>query len=354
MPNSLQDIRDKYLHDVSYIKDHVQFLENYFLAVLRLIGNIEEVSPTSSATQTINNLCQNNSIIQNEFLEYLRYINSEMRSLNVVEKQPNDPSGEDPTVEGDVICYLQGTIYRGEKDPDKLFREAESQVEVMCMMKGDIVGFEDYLSLNDNPARIRHLVNIALEEATRRNYEALEGEKEHIRMTAKSLELFDTKNQISLYKQNFIQIMAYFDSCIFDMVRFCMEQKFFEWLRSFDNVNVKTHDLATYNTFEEFRAEHIESALKKCYVKDLLKIINSKFSGAFAVDGNNVYPLLQEMIGRRNTHIHHNGIADRMYMDQFNLFGAAQGDYLEITKEYFDNAIAITTQVVTSLALNCS
>ena len=33
---------------------------------------------------------------------------------------------------------------------------------------------------------------------------------------AKSLELFDSMNQINLYKQNFIQIMAYFDSCIFD------------------------------------------------------------------------------------------------------------------------------------------
>lgn len=354
MPNNLQDIRDKYLHDVSYIKDHVQYLEDYFLAVLRLMGNINEVSPTFSATQTINNLCQNNRVIQNEFSEYLHYLNSEMLSLNVVEKQPNDPSGEDPSVEGDVICFLCGSIYKGQNDPEKLFREAQLQVEVISMMKGDLVGFEDYLFLNEHPERIRQLVHIALEESTRRHYESLSAEKGHIHMTAKSLELFDAMNQINMYRQNFIQVMAYFDSCIFDMVRLCMRQNFFEWLLSFDNVNVKTHELASYNDFDTFREAHIESALKKCYVKDLLKIIHCKFNGVFTIDGNDIYPIVQEMLGRRNVHIHHNGIADQMYIENFNIFGASQGDYLRITKEYFDRAMEITKQIITAIEITCN
>ena len=353
MPNSVQEIRDKYLHDVSHIEDYVHYLEDYFLSSFRLIGSIDSVSPTFSANRTIDNLCDNNGVIQSEISEYLQQLAHKMRSLNVTEKRPNEPSGQDPTVEGDMIFYLLSAIHKGEEDPDKLFKDAQSQVEAMCITKGDLVGFEDYLLLDENPDRIRQLVGIALEEAKRRQYRSFAAKSEHVRMTAKSLELFEACNQTNLYKQNFIQTMAYFDSCIFDIVRSCMEQRFFEWLLFFDNVSIRTHELASHNSFDAFRKSHIESALKKCYVKDLLKILRSNFSEVFVIDGIDVYPLIQEMIGRRNAHIHHNGAADQMYLEQFNLFNVEQGEYLKITKAYFDKTISVTKQVISSIVTTC-
>ena len=354
MSNNLQDIRDKYLHDVTYIKDYVQYLEKHFLASIQMIENLDAVTPTFSANPRIMNLCDNNAAIQSEMMRYLQNLWEEMRSLNLKEKKPDEPSGEDLTPEGDVIFYLLSEIQKGESDTIKLFQDAQMQIEAMCIIKGDIEGFEDYHFLHDNPSRIRYLVDIALEESKRRKHNLLSAESTYVGMSVKSLELFDSKNQINLYKQNFIQIMAYFDSCLFDMFNFCMGQKFFEWLAYFDNTSIKTHDMAACGTFDSFKAIQIESFLKKCYVKDLLNILHSKFTGIFTINGNDTYPALREMIGRRNIHIHHNGIADQMYLDNFNIYGASQGDYLEISKEYFDNTITLTTQVVSSITTICA
>ncbi len=353
MTRNLQDIQDKYLNDVSYVKDHVQYLEEIFIALLRMTGNLELASPTFSTCSMIKNLCDNNAVIKGEFSAYLDCLSIEMQALNIVDKQTDEPSGEDPTPEGDIIFYLLTLIGKGERDAETLFENAKLQIEAMCITKGDLTGGEDYHALYDNPNRIRRLVDIALEEINRRKRNGLSAEVDNMRTAIKSLDLFDYQNPINVYKQNFIQIMAYFDSCIFDMVSFCMDQAFFKWLLRFDNANIKTYDMAACNDYNTFKKNHIESSLKKCYVKDLLKIIHDSFNGVFGTGVNDIYPALQEMIGRRNVHIHHNGVADKMYIDQFNLFGATEGDYLTISKEYLAQTVAVTTQAVSAIAASC-
>ena len=70
-------------------------------------------------------------------------------------------------------------------------------------------------------------------------------------------------------------------------------------------------------------------------IVDLLNILHTRFKGIFTINGVDAFPTLQEMIGRRNVHIHHNGITDQMYLDNFNIYSASSGDYLKINKEYF-------------------
>jgi len=89
--------------------------------------------------------------------------------------------------------------------------------------------------------------------------------------------------------------------------------------------------------------------IKKCYVKDLLSILHDQFPVVFIINGEDIYPALQEMIGRRNVHIHHNGIADQMYFSNFNIYRATLGDHLSISKEYFENAVEVTKKVVASI-----
>jgi hypothetical protein len=88
-------------------------------------------------------------------------------------------------------------------------------------------------------------------------------------------------------------------------------------------------------------------------VKDLLNILHTRFKGIFTINGVDAFPTLQEMIGRRNVHIHHNGITDQMYLDNFNIYSASSGDYLKINKEYFENAVDLTTKIVSSIASTC-
>lgn len=349
----LSDIRDKYFHNVSHIIDYIEYLETFFLASICRIDNLKMVTPTFFQDPITANLCDKNSVIKDEMARYLDCIATEMRSLNIKEKNPNNPCGEDPTPEGDVIFSLMVDIRKGESNPERLFQNAQSNITAMCMMKGDDNGFEGYYLLADNPSRVRTLVEIAIEEEKRRKYKSLCTEHSYISMSIKSLELFDTSNQINLYKQNFIQVMAYFDSCIFDMVRLCMNQNFFEWLSYFDNVNIKTHDIANCNDFDSFKNAQVEAFLKKCYVKDLLNILRNRFDGIFTIKGTDIYPVIQEMIGRRNVHIHHNGIADHMYTINFNTHKASTEDYLEISKEYLEHAVDLTKKVVSSIASLC-
>lgn len=351
--DNLTDIRDKYLNDVTHINDYVQYLETFFLAFIRKIDNLETVTPTLFADPLISNLCEKNALIQGEMVRYLDRASNEMRSLNIKEKSPGEPCDDDPTPEGDIIASLLLDIRKGETNPEILFQNAQINITAMCMTKGPSCGFEGYYILNDNPQKIRQLVEIAIEEEKRKKYEALNAEKAYICMSAQSLELFDSSNQINLYKQNFIQIMAYFDSCIFDMVRFCMSQNFFKWLSYFENVSIKTHDMAVFNDYDSFKEAQIEFSLKKCYIKDLLHILHHQFNQIFTIDGTDVYHVLQEMIGRRNVHVHHNGFADQMYLDKFNVYRASLGDYLQIDKEYFEKAVDTTQKVVSSIASIC-
>lgn len=348
--NQLQDIKNKYLHDVTYISDYVSYLESFFLTSIQLIEKANIVTPTFSSNPTIENLCNRNSIIQSEMFHYLQNIESEIQSLVINESVLDEYDNLNSNIEDDVIESIIGEIRKGEHNFESLFHSAEMQVEAMCFLLGEQEGYDYYNLLNDNPMRIRKLVYIAIEESKRRKHKALSSERTSIDMSTKSLDLFDTQNQINLYKQNFIQTMAYFDSCVFDMIRLCMENNFFEWLSYFDSVNIKTHDMAIYGDFDSFKNNQIEKFLKKCYIKDLLSILHSEFNGIFYINEIDIYPTLQEMIGRRNIHIHHNGIADDMYISNFNIYGASIGDYLEINKDYFDKSIETTKQIINAIS----
>lgn len=353
MSNNLYDIRDKYLHDTTEIKDYVKYLENFFITFIRMNNNLDEISPMLSSEPIAKNICDNNSAIQGEMYAYFQKVQDKMNELNVKEKIPGEPSSEDPNPKGDLLLFLVSEVSKGNRDKKLLLQTASSIVEGLCITKGPLQGGDDYYFLHDNPTELEKLVDIAIADEKRRKYNSLHAERTYVGTSIKALESFDASNQLNMYKQNFIQIMAYFDSCIFDMVKACMEKNFFEWLVCFENVNIKTHDMSSAGTFEDFKMKHIESTLKKCYVKDLLNILHEKQKDIFEINGNDVYAQLQEMIGRRNVHIHHNGIADQAYISNFNIYGFASGDYLQISKDYFEDTINLTSQLVAAIATKC-
>ena len=353
MSDTLLDIRDKYLRDTTEIKDYVRYLENFFITFFRMDNNLQEISPILFSDPVAKNICDNNGAIQNEMYAYFQKVQNEINELDIKEKVPGEPSSEDPNPKGDLLLFLISEIRKGNKDKKLLLHTANSIVEGLCVTKGPLQGGGDYYFLYDNPSEIEKLVDIAIEDEKRRKYNSLHAEKTYVGTSIKALESFDPSNQHNMYKQNFIQIMAYFDSCIFDMVKACMKKDFFEWLSRFENVNIKTHDMSSAGTFEDFKTNHIESTLKKCYVKDLLNILHEKSKGIFEIDGNDIYSKLQEMIGRRNVHIHHNGIADQAYIDKFNIYGFTLGAYLQISKDYFENTVRLTSQIIAAIATSC-
>lgn len=108
------------------------------------------------------------------------------------------------------------------------------------------------------------------------------------------------------------------------------ESKLFFWLDKFENSKIKTHDMAKFSSFEDFRDSHICDLLKNCYVKDLLQILKNIDDNIFCENGIDIFPEMQELIGRRNVHIHNNGITDRAYIEGFNIYKKVEGEILLI------------------------
>ena len=256
----------------------------------------------------------------------------------------------DATAEGDLLLYLISEIKKGVTDKESLFSSAISILEVMCITKGSLIHGDQFYVLYDDHARVRALIDIAFYFKIKMDYEENEKIIDSITSTIDFLRLFDPRNHINLYKQSFIQVMAYFDSCVFQLFQIALKHSLFDWLDYFDNKTLKTHDIAKYSSFDELKENLIETLLKSCYVKDLLEILRKKESLLFKTNGIDIFPIIREEINRRNVHIHSNGIADKQYIESYNIHSKSVGDYLAIDITYCHEVIDHTNNVIKAIA----
>ena len=91
------------------------------------------------------------------------------------------------------------------------------------------------------------------------------------------------------------------DNSVFELLKVYMQDDYFYWLDKFKNTSIKTHDMAKFSSFENFRDVHIDELLKSCYVKDLLSIVHGIDATVFEENGVDIYKEIQEAIGRRKT-----------------------------------------------------
>ncbi len=159
MVNNLNDIRDKYLSDIAQIKNYISYLESFFVFSIAMTKNLGEISPTFSMHPNINNLCDNNAVIRNEMAGYIDKIHKEMNELDIKELNPEDPTSDDSTPQGDILLYLCMEIRKGNRNKQGLIQIAQTVVEAMCIAKGEIEGFEEYSFLYDHPTEIERCYN---------------------------------------------------------------------------------------------------------------------------------------------------------------------------------------------------
>lgn len=325
MSQKLNGIRDKYRANLTQIKEYIRYIESYFLSTIKMNAHLDEVSPTFFENQTIDNICTNLVQIRAEMITHSNSLQSEIDSIQILEDVDDQTTLRDSTPDGDVLLYLVSEIHKGNSDKDKLFSDVMSFLEVMCITKGDLIGGGRFHELYDQPKYVKRLIDIAFNDENIRKYSSLQKEILQISNSIKALDLFDSTNHMNIYRQSFIQEMAFFDSCVFEIAKICMEDNFFDWLLVFANKNLKTHDIAKYSSFDDFQSAYIQETLKACYVKDIIHILHDKDKAIFELNGQDIYSEIREAINRRNVHIHHNGEADEMYIGEFNVFSASLG-----------------------------
>ena len=161
--------------------------------------------------------------------------------------------------------------------------------------------------------------------------------------------LIDTSKTNNIYRQAFIQIITLFDTIVFDLIKTIFRADFFGQLKFFKDGSIKFSEMARYQDIESFETSIIESILKNCYLKDLLKIIKQQDENIYLIDAENKYPFIREIINRRNCHIHNNGKVDIQYMEEFNIYSYNLGDFLVIDKQYFDTTCELCEVIISKL-----
>lgn len=350
MSQNLEQIRDKYLSDLSQVKDYIQYLESFFLSAIKDNASFVEYSKILFADSTIDTVFLENALIRDEIESFVRVKQSAANMLPFKSRREDLSIPGEDTPEGEVLKYLCEQIRTGIYQQKKLFEVAHSYIEFLCITKGELMGGECFHEMYDSEEKVMSLIDIAREYEGSKQYEKMQQSILSACNSQKALSLFDLDNQLNIYRQCFIQAMAYFDSCIFDILECCMEEEFFAWLPHFENKSIKTHEMAEHGSFDAFQSSHIQSVLKNCYVKDLLTILNTKDVEIFMIDGINRFSVIMEMINRRNIHIHRNGIVDDAYLKKFNIYGASLGNYLRIDKPYLFDMFDVTTEIVKYIA----
>lgn len=325
------------------------------MSTIMLIKGIDDIAPTLCSNPTAENVSTNIDTIRNEMRLWCESLDKEMESLRlkcIPDIQSDEESLDLHSVEGNLVFLLYYELDKGQEiNKELLFKEAMSILEGWQIAKGKID--KQYLELYCDDERVSRLIDIAINMYVKSEFNSIYQESILISHFIKALDLFDSKNHLNIYRQSFIQVMAYFDSCIFDLAQTCVANNFFEWLPIFAKANqtIKLQDLATYGSFECFQEAQIKELLKSYYVKDVLRIFHDKEKSLFIKDDNDWFPVIMEAVGRRNVHIHHNGKADEKYIEDFNLYECRENEYLKIDRNYVDRIIECTSDIVKSIAL---
>lgn len=250
-----------------------------------------------------------------------------------------------------MLLYFYTEIAKENKDREELFKSSQSVLEALCITKGPLIHGDRFYELYDNSELVYRLIDIALNNSAYREKIKLKKKLETINQIEKSIGLFDLGALMNIYRQCFIQVMSYFDNSVFELLKVYMQDDYFYWLDKFKNTSIKTHDMAKFSSFEDFRDEHIDEMLKSCYVKDLLSIVHGIDSTIFEENVVDIYKKIQESLGRRNVHIHNNGKADKAYIDGFNIYGLQKGDFLTIDENAVCRIQALTRMIINNMSI---
>ena len=351
MEEKLEDTKNRYTKSFNEVQSYISYIERFFLSSILNDDDANAMSQTLVKDSSISSIQKNYSLIEQEIKYYIKQKQTEYDTIGIDIITDNITNSDAPTPDGDIVLFLCQKIRDGKREKQTLIKEAKSIAETLSIIKGDLIDGERFCAINDSPELIEHLVDSALAEEDLYLKNKTLAKIDYAEDSLNAVRLFDLNNPMNIYRQSFIQIMTFFDSTVFEVAEICMSHNFFTWLKHFDNINIKTHDLAAQGSFERFQTTQIRQFLKNCYVKDLVTIFHQIDPNLFLYDGEDSFKTIREMINRRNAHIHNNGVADNTYIEEFNIFGANIGDFLVIDRKYLTDVGNITNKFIRNIEL---
>lgn len=355
----LVKINGTFQMEISVIKEHIEFMEmsviltglknrKYSLTednvdhlFIANISNIQNKIETLSLKNQSDISDIKNKITGSQFHEIPKW-------FSIIDSRSN---------EGELINFIYELIDCGVTDKEEIMSELMNQLEYLCIKEGENIEGDFYLNLYGSKEETYKYIDFTLKiyhnNLIYKNQERLQ----ELNNIEKLLRLIDTKNNINIYRQAFIQLMALFDAFVFDIIRIRFKDNFFEWLKLFENDTIKSHDMARYDNFDQFENTIIDQKLKGMYLKELMHILKSHNHELLIIDGATKYANFIEMINRRNCHIHNNGVIDNSYLGinrnsdkpEFNIYKLDIGSYAEIDQEYLNGALYYCSEFISNI-----
>ena len=350
---SLEDIGNKYLKDMTETSKYMESVKQMFLSLCYTFDGHDELPVLLQAILTYDFTTNYQSLV-NELTSLQETIQKRIMELGESENSNSGLSPFDGSMEGDLLLCIHIEISKGNRDREALFQACQGIIEAWNFTKGSLIYGDEVAQLSDNKDLVYSLIDVSLKDASYREKVMLQKRLISLSKLIICLELFDTQASVNVYRQSFIQTMAFFDTCIFDLFRTCMKKDYFSWLKYFKNSTIKTQEMSERSSFEDFLNWHIDELLRGCYVKDLLNILKCIDPTIFDDNGKDTFAEVQETIARRNAHLHNNGIVDGVYTSNFNIYNLQEGDYLAIDSAWVEKVQKLTQNVVNNIVTKFS
>ena len=164
----------------------------------------------------------------------------------------------------------------------------------------------------------------------------MEEQDEIITLLKTTIKLVDNSSSSNIFRQSFINIFSVFDAYVFEHLKqffyanSTQLENFFD-IKNNEKVKITLDEIVCFDSIEDLKIDMVQKQFSKRYLSELISKLKRYKPNIF----NNVdYPMLMEMIERRNIHLHNKGFADNKYCNSFNIYKLSVDDYAYIDSDY--------------------
>lgn len=343
----LELIRDKFIKDVEITNSYVNYMQdNFYLRYndVKSIGKLDELDKMidkykfeyvteADYKKNMNLLKKIISKVETNFVYYQDFIeNNELMILPRLSRKVKKL-----LLDRNLAIYLE-TPYMSDIDGTFLeylkSQNAESIKDEIDMTPGSDEYYSEF-DVGDYQKAIDYLIVKEYNDEFSLNmrcYNWLQDFRVHFK-------LYDVNNPINIYRQSFIVLLTAFDAVMFDIARELFQRDFFDCMYILsEKGKIEFSKLKDYGDFSTLKAQEVENCLKNRYIAELLGTIHSYKNSSFVINEQDRFDDILEIISRRNTHVHHNGIIDQKYFEKGNgktKYGLSLGQYAKIDYGYY-------------------
>lgn len=151
-----------------------------------------------------------------------------------------------------------------------------------------------------------------------------------------TIKLVDNSSSSNIFRQSFINIFSIFDAYIFEYLKQFFSSKpnelvdFLE-IKNNEKVKMTLDEILCFDSIENLKIDMVQKQFAGRYLSELISKLKNYKPDIFK---DIEYPVLMEMVERRNIHLHNKGYADKKYCSSFNIYKLNVGDYVYIDGEY--------------------